>query len=149
MQRWSRLIPVLAILAAAMGCESGRHSSAGFRLPPDGSIERGKAAFVSLGCNSCHEVYGVGLPKPTIQPPVPVILGGEVNKEVSDGYLTASIIHPSYRLASYPKNQIAVGNESRMPHFTGDMTVQQLVDIVEFLQSTYKIREVPLSQGYR
>src|SRR5579883_1177437 len=45
-------------LAVLAGCESGRHASTGFRLPPDGDAERGKAAFVAFGCAACHEVAG-------------------------------------------------------------------------------------------
>jgi len=149
MLRWSRFIPVLAILVVGIGCDSGRHSASGFRLPPDGSAERGKAAFLAFGCVSCHDVAGVDLPKPQLRHPIPIVLGGTVTKPMSDGYLTTAIIYPSFRLAAYPKSEVAVGDESKMPHFTTEMTVQQLVDVVEFLQSAYKVREVPVSYGYR
>jgi len=149
MLRWSIGLPILALLGAGLACNSGRHSAAGFRLPPDGSAERGRVAFEALGCNSCHEVSGSNLPRPTVQPAVPVMLGGELSAEMSDGYLTTSIIHPSYKLAGYPKNLIANGSESRMPHYADGMTVRQLVDIVAFLQSRYTVRELPVTYGYR
>jgi L-cysteine S-thiosulfotransferase len=145
----SKLLPVLAMLAAGMACDSGRRSAAGFRLPADGDVERGKAAFVELGCNSCHEVSGADLPRPTVQPPVPVVLGGELGKVMTDGYLTTSIIYPSYRFASYPRKQIADGRESRMPHYADKMTVRQMIDIVAFLQSRYTVREMPPVYTYR
>lgn len=147
MLRWSRCFPILAILV--VGCGSGRHSSSGFRLPPDGSVERGKAAFIAFGCVSCHDVAGVDLPKPQVRHPIPIVLGGTVPKSMSDGYLTTAIIYPSFRLAAYPRSEVAVGGESKMPHFASEMTVQQLVDVVEFLQSAYKVREVPVSYSYR
>ncbi len=129
-------------LAVLAGCESGRHASTGFRLPPDGDAERGKAAFVAFGCAACHEVAGGDLPSPTVQPPVPVVLGGMRDSEMPDGYLVTSIIYPSYRLARYPKDPITQGGESRMPHYAETMTVRQLTDLVAFLQSRYSVRHL-------
>ena len=143
MQRCLMLLPIavpIAVLLGAVACESGRHSPAGFRLPADGSVERGKAAFVTLECHHCHEVQGVELPPPTVQPPVPVVLGGLVVNEVTDGYLTASIVNPSYKLAAYPKELITTGGKSRMPEYADRMTVRQLTDLVAFLQSRYTVR---------
>jgi mono/diheme cytochrome c family protein len=148
MLHWSRLLPILAMLGAGVACDSGRHSASGFRLPTDGDVERGKQAFMALGCNSCHEVSGVELPGPSVQPPVPVTLGGEVSQARTDGYLTTSIIYPSYQLASYPRDQITIGGESRMPHYADKMTVRQLTDIVAFLQSRYTIRALPPVYAY-
>jgi hypothetical protein len=55
----------------------------------------------------------VDLPRPTVQPPVPVTLGGETDKRLSDAYLVTSMIYPSYALAPYPKDQITRGGVSR------------------------------------
>jgi len=111
----------------------------GFRLPGYGDPERGKIAFAALECNSCHEVAGSDLPKPTLQPKVPFLLGGEVAHEMTDGYLVTSIIHPSHQLKGYPKEMVANGTQSRMPVYADNMTVKQLTDIVAFLQSRYKV----------
>jgi hypothetical protein len=97
-------IAVLFFFAA--GCQKDRYSTSGFRLPPDGSAERGKVAFVAHNCNNCHTVHGVELPKPEGTQPVSVPLGGAVPSARSDGYLFASIAYPSYKLASYPKGEI-------------------------------------------
>jgi len=122
-----------------LGCSPNRHSSAGFRLADDGDIGRGKMAFTELKCNTCHEVVGVDLAKPSVQPPVPVILG-EVHTPKSDGYLVTSIINPSFELASYPASQITVGGKSRMPAYD-QITVRRLTDLAAFLQSHYVSRE--------
>ena len=140
-----QLVASLALLAS--GCESGPHSSSGFRLPPDGNAQRGKAAFVAFGCHNCHQVAGADVPMPTVQPPVPVALGGVVDRQVTDGYLVTSIIYPSYQLASYPKEQITTNGQSRMPHFADKMSVRQLTDIVAFLQSEYVVRQNPPPYG--
>lgn len=147
MQRYSVLLPI-AVLLGAVACESGRHSPAGFRLPADGNVERGKAAFVALECHGCHEVSGVELPPPTVDPPVPVVLGGMALNEISDGYLAASIINPSYRLAPYLKEHITAGGKSRMPEYADRMTVRQLTDLVAFLQSRYTVQRGPSKYPY-
>jgi L-cysteine S-thiosulfotransferase len=144
MLRYFKWFAAVGALAATTACSAGRHSSAGFRLPADGDVDRGKAAFQDLGCHQCHQVSGADLPRPTIQPPVPVVLGGEVRQEMPDGYLVTSIINPSYRLASYPKDAITVGGKSRMPECSGTITVRQLTDIVAFLQSRYTVRDPAL-----
>lgn len=65
-----------------------------------------------------------------------------MNHRPSDGYLVTSIIYPSEQLARYPARDIPMGGESRMPHFGDRMTVQQLTDIVAFLQTQYAERPV-------
>jgi len=148
MSRSHKLLPVLVLLGGAVACDSGRHSSAGFRLPLDGDAENGKATFVAMGCYQCHEVSGTELPKPTVQPAVMVALGGPVAREVTDGYLVTSIINPSYALAAYPRELITAGGKSRMPDYRDRMSVRQLVDTVAFLQSRYTV--VPPSRvSYR
>lgn len=149
MSPFAKLLPIVVLLGGTVACDSGRHSSAGFRLPANGDVERGKVAFVQLGCNNCHEVSGMDLPKPTVQPPVPVVLGGMVPVEVTDGYLVTSIINPSYTLAPYPKEMITAGGKSRMPDYSGTMTVAQLVDTVAFLQSRYTVERPMARPAYR
>jgi len=145
MAKRSKQLAVALLFLTGAACGSGRHSPAAFRLPPDADIERGKAAFVSLGCNSCHEVSGVDLPRPSVQPPVPVVLGGLVDTRLSNAYLVTSIIYPSYELGSYPRDQVARGGQSRMPHYAETMTVRQLTDIVGFLQAHYFVPRMPES----
>lgn len=136
------------LLALATACSTGRHSAAGFRLPDGGDIAKGKAAFVALQCHTCHEVEGVDLPRPTVQPPVPVTLGGQVTQVITDGYLVTSIINPSYDLAFYPKDQITAHGKSRMPDYADKVTARQLSDLVAFLQSRYTTRRIPNKYAY-
>ncbi len=119
-------------------CGAARKSPSGFHLP-DGNIERGKAAFLALKCDSCHRVAGVDLPAPTVKPAVPVVLGGRVPYVKTDGELVSSIIDPSYVIAGYPPEQVQTGGRSRMRDYGDVMTVRQLADIVEFLQSRYVV----------
>jgi len=141
----SKIIAIAALLATGAACGGGRHSPSAFRLPPDGDVDRGKADFVALGCHSCHEVSGADLPRPTVQPAVPVVLGGTVGARLSDAYLVTSIIYPSYELAPYPKEQITHGGQSRMPRYADQITVRQMTDLVAFLQAHYYVPRVPES----
>ncbi|MBZ5724115.1 MAG: cytochrome c [Acidobacteriia bacterium] len=139
MLRRSKLLVLAALLGSSWACNT-RYSASAFHLPADGDVERGKAAFLALGCNSCHQVSGTDLPQPAVQPPVPVVLGGDVNERYSDAFLVTEVIDPSRRLAPYPREQIAVDGRSRMPHYADRMSVRQLTDIVAFLQAQYRVR---------
>jgi sulfur-oxidizing protein SoxX len=136
-----KLSAVAMLLGITGACSFGRHSSAAFRLPPDGDPERGRAAFVALGCNECHQVSGVELPRPTVQPPVPVLLGGPVPSKLSDSYLVTSVIYPAHDIGPYAPAQVTRDGKSRMPHRFDQMTVRELTDVVAFLQSRYSVAE--------
>jgi mono/diheme cytochrome c family protein len=145
MSRCSIFLFIGTLAGSGIGCSKGPHSPAGFRLADDGDVERGKMAFAELKCNTCHEVAGVDLGKPTIDPPVPVVLGGKVPSPKTDGYLVTSIINPSFELAPYPASQITAAGKSRMPAYDR-ISVRQLTDIVAFLQSRYVVVRVPPSR---
>jgi hypothetical protein len=142
MKKTLECLAAVLVFGMFAGCD-GRHSAAGFRLPDNGSVERGKAAFVELQCTRCHTVAGVDLPPPA-RVGFEIPLGGEVYQARTDGYLVTSIIHPSYRLA---RGSQAVGTApedlSSMPDYTHRMTVRQLVDLVAFMQSVYEIVPPP------
>jgi hypothetical protein len=126
------------IFGLLSGC-GGRHSPVGFRLPEDGDIERGRAAFVELQCHKCHTVVGTTLAVPHQVDLGPIPLGGEVREIRTDGFLVTSIIHPGHIRARGPREvTLTPDGESRMPDYTDEMTVRQLVDIVAFLQWKYK-----------
>ncbi len=136
------------ILFGLIACDSGPRSPVGFLLP-EGDVEEGKAAFLELQCNACHTVDGVDLPPPVVipTPSASVILGGHVFEIRTDGYLVTSIINPSHKLArGLNKEQITTSTgESRMPDYSEIMTVQQLINLVAFLHSSYTIVPPPQS----
>ncbi|HXK02337.1 MAG TPA: c-type cytochrome [Verrucomicrobiae bacterium] len=134
-----KLWGVAVLFSAAVACSPERYSNASFHLPPDGNVAEGKATFQQLGCHECHRVAGSGLPEPTMQQPVVVVLGGEVTDRPSDAYLVTSMIYPSYALAAYPKKQITTNGKSRMPTYADRMTARQMTDLVAFLQAHYTI----------
>jgi hypothetical protein len=133
-----RNLALPSLLAAlSLACAQDSKSSAGFYMP-DGDPVKGQAVFVSMRCNACHSVAGVALPAPVAEPPVSFVLGGEVPSVKTDGDLAGSIIAPSHRLRSHTENAKA-GQLSRMGDFSEAMSVRELIDVVAFLQSRYKV----------
>jgi len=138
----------LVLLAATLaGC--GAKSPFGFSLP-DGNPTRGRTAFAELHCNSCHEVDGLDV---DYRGGVAhVTLGGTTTRIKTQGELVTSIINPSHKLAPrYPEDQVAVNGQSIMSaaYLNDVMTVQQLIDLVAFLQSTYQIAPPPVPAYWR
>lgn len=130
-------LALAALIGGCAACDS-RHSATAFHLPT-GDVDRGREAFVDLNCHVCHEVPGADLPKPFVQPAVPVKLGGVINRRLSNGYLVTSLLDPDYQLAPYPRDQITSNGKSRMPCYAGKMTTQQMIDVIAFLQSRYSL----------
>ena len=135
----SSVVVAAAFAVTALACTATSKSSAGFSLP-NGDVARGQAAFVDLRCNGCHRVAGLDLGQPTATPPVPVVLGGEVPHVKTDGELVTSIIDPSHQIAKdFPPDLVKRAGGSRMPDYSDVMTVRQMVDLVAFLQSRYRV----------
>ena len=131
-----RLKVGFAVAAALLlsACESKE-----FVLPP-GDIDAGKAVFAELGCNGCHSVTGHIEHAPAEQGAIHVELGGTVSRVKTYDDLVTSIINPSHKL-SRGNNLMTVTEQgdSRMPIYNEVMTVQQLVDLTAFLETTYEV----------
>lgn len=135
----------IAVIAA---CSDDRPPVEGFVLP-EGDIEQGKAAFLSLGCTQCHTVADSDIEQPD-DAEYQVALGGKLIQVEHYGDLLTSIVNPNHRVAPDMRQQGDTGNEedtavSPMPDFTETMTVVQLIDVVEFLHSKYT--QVPKYSG--
>ncbi len=131
----------LFILMSLSGCDMGPKSGYGFTLP-EGDVERGQQAFVQLQCNSCHVVQGNAQIKQSDKPELSIRLGGKVTHIQTYGELVTSIINPSHKLAKgYPVSMItSAPGTSRMKNYNEAMTVNQLVDLVAFLQAQYELK---------
>ena len=129
--------PIVLLLLSA--CAPSPESPRGFALPA-GNIEAGRQAFIELQCHGCHRISGVDLPQFLGTAPVAIVLGGQSARVRTYGDLVTSIINPSHRLIEgYPAEQVSRNGESIMPVLTSVMTVQQLIDLVALLQSSYEI----------
>jgi sulfur-oxidizing protein SoxX len=134
-------IALLSCLTALAACTP--ESPFGFRLP-DGDAAAGREAFMNLGCNACHEVAGV--PIEYLEGIARIKLGGETTHLRTYGELVTSIINPSHKIAPQHRDSRAVlDGESVMTYLYLNqvMTVQELVDLVAFIQPTYEVVPPP------
>jgi L-cysteine S-thiosulfotransferase len=136
---------VVLVALAAVGCAPNPKSGRGFELPA-GNAEKGKAAFIQLKCAECHRVTGVDLPAPTAKPELIVTLGGEVTRVRTYGQIVTAIIHPNLAISEKLLVPVPAAG-SPMKDFNREMTVAQLVDIVTFLQPTYRELALPPQMG--
>ncbi|MDH3432107.1 MAG: c-type cytochrome [Gammaproteobacteria bacterium] len=147
MKRFSILTLLLTLFLSLGACDEERTmSERGFRLP-DGNATAGRETFLYMHCNQCHTIEGEELP------PIPgfdpfVELGGTVTRVKTYGELVTAIINPSHKLANgYAKEVVSEDGKSKMYVYNGFMTVQELIDIVMFLQPHYEV--VPPEFQYR
>lgn len=137
-RKW--LVSIALLLTALSGCDREViMSEKGFRLP-DGNEVAGRQAFLDLQCHQCHTLRGTEFPQIHDMDPPYVELGGPVSRVKTYGELVTAIINPSHDLArGYAEEVVSEDGESNMYNYNGYMTVQQLTDIVRFLQPHYEV----------
>ena len=142
-------IPTLLLvsLAALGGCDQDRAmSERGFRLP-EGNATAGRETFLYMHCNQCHTIIDEQLPTVAGFEPF-VELGGSLTRVKTYGELVTAIINPSHKLADgYPEDLVSENGKSKMYVYNGFMTVQELTDLVMYLQGHYEV--VPPHFQYR
>ena len=133
------LIPLFILFFLLASCNHGPNSGRGFSLP-EGSVDKGHAAFVELECNTCHSVGDIEHVAGHEDPDINVALGGQVTVIKTYGDLMTSVINPSHKISRSHTNQnfVTEGGESKMVVDYETMTVQQLVDLVTYLESNYQ-----------
>lgn len=126
---------MLGILLISNSCQT---ESKGFALP-EGSAIKGKALFMDFYCNECHSIADIKWSGNTKKNHFK--LGGKIRFQKSYGELVASVINPSHKIAQQYYGQSTANEKgvSKMKNYNELMTVQELVDIVTFLQSEYEI----------
>jgi hypothetical protein len=147
MKRLSILTLLLTSVLLLGGCDEDRTmSERGFRLP-EGDAMAGRETFLYMHCNQCHTIQGEELPTiPGFEPFVE--LGGAVTRVKTYGELVTAIINPSHKLADgYAEDLVSEDGISKMYVYNGFMTVQELTDLVMFLQPHYDV--VPPEFHYR
>jgi len=139
MKRPVVLLMLVAAAALSSACDPDKvMSERGFRLP-DGDAVAGRETFLYMQCNQCHTIKGEVLPQiPGYEPYVE--LGGSVTRVKSYGELVTAIINPSHKLADgYAEELVSENGVSKMYVYNGFMTVQELTDLVMFLQPHYNV----------
>jgi sulfur-oxidizing protein SoxX len=136
----TRRLPGLFLITffALVGCDRDPMSERGFSLP-EGDADSGREAFLYMQCNQCHTIEGEVLPAiPGAEPYVE--LGGTVTRVKTYGELVTAIINPSHKLAEgYAKELVSEDGVSNMYVYNRHMTVQELIDLVAFLQPHYDV----------
>lgn len=131
---------LLGCAFALGGCDrDARMSEQGFRLP-DGDAKTGREVFVYMQCTQCHSIKGEDFEELPGRDPPYVELGGTVTQVKTYGQLVTAIINPSHELArGYAEEIVSENGESNMYNYNRHMTVQELVDLVMYLQPTYDV----------
>lgn len=135
------------MLIAVAGCDP---QARGFALP-DGDAEQGKINFIALACNECHSVRGsIEKMAEGGHPEIHYQLGGPVTRVRSYGDLVTSIINPTHKVSGYAKSKVNVdgAGNSRMRNYNQIMTVQQLVDLTTYLETTYEVVKPSVAPMY-
>jgi hypothetical protein len=134
------LTPLFVLFLLPVACDIGPNSGRGFSLP-EGNADKGRATFVELGCNTCHSVDDIERVAPGEGPDIDIRLGGQTTVIKTYGDLVTSIINPSHKIVQrHSKQKVATGEgESTMIAYNDFMTVQQLVDLVTYLESNYQV----------
>ncbi len=101
---------------------------------PEGDVRSGREAFISLKCNSCHEVAGdKEMTKPAVQKLGPVF--GVRQSRYKPNFIADSIIFPSHAIQPGSDGRNSEDQISRMGDFSDTVTVRQLADMVAYLKS--------------
>lgn len=141
----SKYFLAFTLLCIGLLISSCNEQARGFALP-EGDIEEGKVTYERLACNTCHSISGIEWMGGNDS--LNIYLGGEVSTKKSYGDLVTSVINPSHKIArSYKQKTVAEGDLSKMKNYNDVMTVQELIDLVTFLQSEYKV-SIPATDYY-
>jgi hypothetical protein len=98
-----------------------------------------------LACNDCHSIVGRSDLRAD-WPSMNVPLGGPTARIRTYSELVTSIINPSHHIPkAYQHEPFSADGASRMRNYNQVMTVQQLTDLVTFLESQYDLVPYPLT----
>ena len=141
MYKLTNYLMVFALLSLGLLITSCKEQARGFALP-EGNVENGKVTYTRLGCNECHSISEIEWKGGNDS--LKIKLGGEVSIQKSYAELVTSVINPSHKIAwSHKSNASTEEGYSKMKNYNEIMTVQELIDIVSFLQSEYKVQTPP------
>ena len=133
----SNLVLIFILFCGGLLLSSCNEEARGFALPA-GEIEEGKKIYKTLDCNTCHSIAGIEWKGGTDS--LKVHLGGAVTRKKTYGELVTSVINPSHKIAQgYKRQGTTHEGLSKMVNYNEIMTVQELIDLVSFLQSEYEI----------
>jgi len=115
------------------GCQTGLSL-------PDGDEAMGKAVFVKYRCADCHTIVGMDDLRQGFEPFMTLPLGGRTEQVKTYEELVTSIINPSHVISpNLAGKDVSVEGRSKMPNYNHAMSVNELIDLVTFLESRYEL----------
>jgi mono/diheme cytochrome c family protein len=137
----SAVLAVLFAASAVFPAVAEEKPPVGYRFPA-GDAEDGILAFQQLNCVQCHTVKDVVLEDPKGERRLELELASDMRfvKRYED--LITAIVNPRHVIqeqyrAILDQPELAGGIEPMMPSLAGDMSAQQLMDLVAFLHAVY------------
>ena len=135
----SGMLAMVTLLALA-ACTGDAKPVKGFVLP-QGDIAQGEQVFIDFNCHGCHTIPNMEFPETEFEPPFILEIGGEVYRVKNYGELLTAIVNPDHIIS---RKYIALLEQadravvvSPMPYYGEEMTVAELIDLVEFLHAQY------------
>ena len=130
----------IAMFTVFAACQN---ESRGFVLP-EGDVMHGQQLFTDLNCIRCHSIGGIGWTGGETDSDPHIKLGGEVTVMKTYGELVTSVINPSHKISRPPHTRQILtdtlgASKMELYRYNEIMTVQELIDLVAFLQSEYKL----------
>lgn len=139
------------IMVQLCACSNENAPVRGFVLP-EGDPERGQQVFEKFNCHACHTISGIEFPEMEFEAPFVLDIGGEVYRVQNYGELLTSVVNPDHIISpKYEGMMRRAGREpsgSPMPYRGGEMTVEELIDLVHFLHVQYTLLQPRYYRGY-
>src|SRR5210317_1472255 len=147
--RFTALIAI--ILYAMLACTENGKPVRGFVLP-EGDLAQGEQVFIDFNCQSCHTIPDVDFPEADFKAPFILEIGGEVYRVKNYGELLTAVVNPDHIISPKYVNLLKQAKRdaiiSPMPYFGEEMTVAELIDLVEFLHAQYTRLQPQYYRGY-
>lgn len=146
----SGMLALVTLLALA-ACTGDAKPVKGFVLP-QGDIAQGEQVFIDFNCQSCHTIPDVDFPEADFKAPFILEIGGEVYRVKNYGELLTAVVNPDHIISPKYVNLLKQAKRdviiSPMPYYGEEMTVAELIDLVEFLHAQYTRLQPQYYRGY-
>ncbi len=133
----------LACILLLAACDKGVDSPRGFSLP-EGDQAIGKQVFIKHNCISCHSVSDIDDSDVQREREPAITLGSNSAIVTTYAELVTSIINPSHRISRGAQwGTSDKSGESVMHNYNEVLTVDELINLVAYLQPHYKVTPFP------
>jgi len=146
-----KFLSALVVLFALTACSGDNKPVKGFVLPK-GDAAQGEQVFVDFNCHACHTIPGIEFPEVKQELPFILDIGGKVYRVKNYGELLTAVVNPDHIISMKYRAMMEQAEREAiitpMPYRGEDMTVAELVDLVEFLHAQYTKLQPNYYTGY-